>query len=141
MGTKTRLIGMLFAGFTIGCTVGSYVEYTSVSAKNTRQLLKAQQEVRDVFDMTDAELVANAKKLPQFFEDEKQQDRIAAAASLGTYKLIALGRIDDAKFHALIPVGVYYQLYHDKGGDPQVIGAIEEAAKEYPEIAAKIAEK
>jgi hypothetical protein len=52
-----------------------------------------------------------------------------------------MGRIDDAKAHALIPIGVYYCLYHDKEGDKREIDAIEEAAKEYPEIAAKIAKK
>src|SRR3954454_4377182 len=141
MSTKTKLIGMLVSGFVLGCAVGAFLEYTTVSAKNTRRLLKAQQEVRDVFDMTDAELVKNAKKLPQFFEDEKQQDRMAAALGLGTFKLLALGRVDDAKHQLLSSVGMYYRLYHNKGGDPQVIGAIEEAAKEYPVIATEIAKK
>jgi hypothetical protein len=141
MCTKTKLIGILISGFAMGCVLGARVEYMTVSARNTRQLLKAQQEVRDVFDMTDAELVKNAKKLPQFFEDEKRRDTMAAALALGIYKQLAEGKVDDAKFRALLSIGTYYQLYHGKGGDQQVIGAIDEAAKEYPEIAAKIAEK
>ena len=91
--------------------------------------------------MTDPELVKNAKKLPQFFEDEKRQDTMAAALALGIYKQLAEGKADDAKFLAMLTIRTYYQLYRGKGGDQQEIGAIDEAAKEYPEIAAKIAEK
>jgi hypothetical protein len=141
MTNKTNVIGIFAAALAMGCVLGAYLEYIMISAKNTRQLLKAQQEVRDVFDMTDAELVKNAKKVPQFFEDEKQQERMAAASALGAYRLLEMGKVDDAKFMLLVPIRVYYQLYHEKGGDPQVIGAIEEAAKESPELAAEIAKK
>ena len=136
MNTKTKLIGALISSFALGCVVGSYVEYTSVSAKKTRQLLNEYQYVRDNFHLTDAEMADIGKKIPQYFEDQKRQEEMAAVHSLSAFRKLANGNIEDAKATLLRPIDLYYSLYHEKGGDPDILAAIEAASKEFPEVAA-----
>jgi hypothetical protein len=142
MSTKTKLIGMFVTGIAMGCVLGARLEYMTVSAKRIRQVLKQYQNVKDTFDMTDAELVANAKKVPQFFEDEKRQDEMAAVFGLGAFRALQEGDSDGVKAELLRPIGMYYRLYHDKGDDTMgIIARIEEAAQKYPDLAAELSRK
>jgi hypothetical protein len=56
-------------------------------------------------------------------------------------KKLRQGDIDGAKLALLLPIGSYYRTYGEKDGDPDIVAAIKEAAKNYPELAAEIAEK
>jgi hypothetical protein len=125
----------------VGGLVGSYLEYTCVTAKQHRKLLAEYQYTKDNFQMTDAEMVEFGKKIPQFGEDMKRQEEMAAVHALRAYRLLANGNIEDAKATLLRPIDLYYSLYHEKGGDRDLLDAIATAGKEFPDIAAVIAKE
>lgn len=139
MSAKRGFVVGLVTGCLVGCLIGSYLEYTCVTAKNYRRLLKEYQEVRDNFHMTDAEMAEAGKELPQYFENEKRQDRMAAFIALVAYRILEEGDIEKAKSRLVDTVGLYYHLYQDEGGD--VIDSIREAAQNYPDIAAEISKR
>jgi hypothetical protein len=134
--------GWFVAGLVIGCLVGgligSFLEYTFGTAPTYRKLLKEYQYVRDNFHLTDAEMAEMGKKMPQYFEDMKRQDEMAAVMALGAFRALAKGDNESTKIELLRPIGGYYQLYHEKGGDADIIARIEEAGRDFPEIAAEI---
>jgi len=71
----------------------------------------------------------------------KREDQLIAALALGTFKRLDQGNAEGAKKLLLPCIGGYYRRYHAKGGDPDMITRIEEAARQYPDIAAEIARK
>ena len=125
----------------VGIGVGWYFGYTRPTAKNQRELLAQYQYARDNFHMTDAEMAEAGPKIPQYFEDMKRQDEMAAVYSLVAYNLLERGDVELAKSRLLKAVGSYSRLYHDKGGDTNLLAKIEEAARKYPAVAAEIAKK
>jgi len=125
----------------VGIGVGWYFGYTRPTVKNQREILAQYQYVRDNFHMTDAEMIEAGPKIPQYFEDMKRQDEAAARYSLGAYKILEQGDVERAKSRLLLAVGSYYRVYHDKGGDTNLLAAIAEAAKKYPAVAAEISRK
>ena len=66
---------------------------------------------------------------------------MAAFHALMAYKKLKKGDVEGTKVELLRPIGGYAHVYGEKGGDPDIMNAIKEAAKEYPEIATEIAEK
>jgi hypothetical protein len=68
-------------------------------------------------------------------------DDMTAALALGTFKRLEEGNVDGAKKLQLTFIGGYYRRYHTKGGDEKILANIEEAAQQYPEIAAEVAKK
>ncbi|HYG35204.1 MAG TPA: hypothetical protein VEC99_10490, partial [Clostridia bacterium] len=135
-----RIIPLVICLF-VGGGIGWYFGYTRPTAKNQRELLAQYQYVRDTFRMTDAEMAELGPKIPQFFEDMKRQDEMAAAFAFSTFKILARGDVEGAKTRLLKAVGSYYRLYHGKGGDTNILAKIEEAAQKYPEVATEIARK
>jgi hypothetical protein len=125
----------------LGVGIGWYFGYTRPVAKHQRQLLKEYREVRDNFHMTDEEMADAGRKMPQYFEDMKRQDEMAAAVALGALKLLEKDDVNGAKEVLARHVGSYYRLYHAKGGDAKMLSAIEEAAQQNPAISAEISEK
>ena len=125
----------------VGIGVGWYFGYTRPTAKNQRELLAEYQYERDHFHLTDAEMAEAGPKIPQYFEDMKRQDEAAARYSLGAYKILEQGDVERAKSRLLLAVGSYYRVYHDKGGDTNLLDAIAIAAQKYPAVAAEIARK
>ncbi len=110
-----RFIIVLLA-FLAGLAVGWYFGYTRPVTKQYRVL-------RDtLFHMTDKQMAdAGAQfrdHMPEFMERMKREDDMTAALALGTVK-----RLDA------------------KGGDRDTLARIEEAAQQYPDIAAEVAKK
>ena len=131
------LVICLFAGVGIGW----YAGYTRPTAKNQRELLAQYQYVRDNFQMTDAEMAEAGSKIPQYFQDMKRQDEMAAVFGLSALKILEQGDVERAKTRLLKAVGSYYRVYHAKGGDTNVLVKIEEAAQKYPSVAAEISRR
>ncbi len=131
----------LLVSLILGIAIGWYFGYTRPTAKNQRELLAQYQYVRDNFHMTDAEMAKAGPKIPQYFEDMKRQDEMAAVFSLRAFRILEAGEIDRAKTNLLWAVGSYYRVYHGKGGDTNFMAKIEEAAQKYPAVAAEISRK
>jgi hypothetical protein len=125
----------------LGVGIGWYFGYTRPVAKHQRQLLREYQEVRDNFHMTDTEMADVGRKFPQYLEDMKRQDEMAAVIALGALKLLEKDDVKGAREVLARHVGSYYRLYHAKSGDAKVLSMIEEAAQQYPAISAEISEK
>jgi hypothetical protein len=138
MKSKRWLVVGLAIGCVVGGLVGSFLQYTLGTAPTYRKLLKEYRYVRDNFHMTDAEMAEMGPKIPQYFEDVKRQDELAAVMALGAFRAFAKGDIEDTKAELLRPIGGYYYVYHENGGDPDLIARIKEAARDFPEIAAEI---
>jgi len=131
----------LVACVLLGIGIGWYFGYTRPVVRHQRELLKEYRDVRDDLHMTDKEMADVGGKLPQVVEDMKRQDELAAVVALGALKLLEKDDVKGAKEALARPIGTYYRLYHAKGGDAKVLSAIEEAAQQYPAIAAEISEK
>lgn len=133
-----RLIIVLLA-FLAGLAVGWYCGYTRPVTKQYRVLKDT------LFHMTDKQIAdAGAQirdHMPEFIERMKRSDDVAAALALGTFKRLDQGNIDGAKKLQLPFIGGYYRQYHTKGGDPKILANIEEAARQYPEVADEVAKK
>ncbi len=125
----------------LGIGIGWCFGYSCPVAKNQRDLLAQYQYVRDNFHMTDAEMAEAGPKIPQYFEDMKRQDEMAAVFALAAFRILEHGDVEHAKTHLLKAVGSYYRVYHGKGGDTNFIARIEEAAQKYPAVAAEISRK
>ena len=91
--------------------------------------------------MTDTEMAVAGAKMPQYFEDMKRQDEMAAVFALRVFKTLETGDTERAKTTLLQAVGSYYRLYHDRGGDTNFMAKIEEAARQHPTVAAEISRK
>ena len=135
-----RIIPLLICLF-VGVGIGWYFGYTRPTAKNRRELLAQYQYVRDNFHMTDAEMAEAGPKIPQYFEDMKRQDEMAAVVALGAFKHLERGEIDGSKKSMLRAIGSYYRVYHTKGGDTNIMAQIEKAAQDYPALAAELTRK
>jgi|SRR6266496_2072428 len=133
-----RFIIVLLA-FLAGLAVGWYFGYTRPVTKQYRVL-------RDtLFHMTDKQMAdAGAQfrdHMPEFMERMKREDDMTAALALGTVKRLEQGNAEGAKKLLLPFIGGYYRRYHAKGGDRDTLARIEEAAQQYPDIAAEVAKK
>ena len=95
--------------------------------------------------MTDKEMAEAGAQvrdhMPEFMERMKRSDDMTAALALGAFKRLGQGNVDGAKKLLLPWIGGYYRQYHAKGGDKKILANIEEAAQQYPDIAAEIAKK
>jgi hypothetical protein len=120
----------------LGVGIGWYFGYTRPVVRQQRKLLKEYQEIRDDFHMTDEEMADVGRKLPQYIEDMKRQDEMAAVVALGAFKLLEKDDVKGAKESLARHVGLYYRLHHAKG-DATLLSAIEEAAQQYPAISAE----
>jgi hypothetical protein len=125
----------------LGVGIGWYFGYIRPSAENQREILRQYEFVRDGFQMTNQEMAEAGPKIPRFFEDMKRQDELAAIFALGGFRYLDRGDIEGAKTHLLKAVGSYYRVYHNKGGDTNLIAKIEEAALKHPAIAKEISKK
>ena len=135
-----RIVPFLICLF-VGIGIGWYFGYTRPSAKNERELLAQYHYVRDNFHMTDAEMAEAGPKIPQYFEDVKRQDEMAAIVSLAAIKRLEGGYTNEAEHILLHVVGGYYRAYHAKGGDSNTLAHIESMAQKYPAVAAEISRK
>ena len=91
--------------------------------------------------MTDEEIALAGPKIPEYFEDVKRQDETAARVGLGAFQMLEQGNVEGAKSRLLMVVGSYFRIYHDKGGDTNFMGKIQDAARKYPAIAKEISRK
>jgi hypothetical protein len=128
----------LFVCILLGIGIGWYFGYTRPVARDYRELLKEYQRVRDTMGLTDQQMAEFGPKARQYFEDMKRQDEKAAMFGLVSFQMLERGNIEEAKKRLLFPVRSYYRIYHNKGGDTNFMGQIEEAARKYPAIAARI---
>jgi len=132
-----RVIVILLV-FVAGLFGGWYLGYTRPVTKQYRVL-------RDSFHMADKEMaeagVQIRDHMPEFMERMKRSDDMTAALALGTFKRLEQGNVDGAKKLLLPWIGGYYRRYHAKGGDQKILANIEEAAQQYPDIAAEVAKK
>jgi len=135
-----RVITLLVCSL-LGVGIGWYLGYTRLVAKNQRELLDQYHYMRDNFHLTDQQMAEIGPKLPQYIKDMKRQDEAAAAFGLGAFKYLERGDNEGAKKRLLYAVGSYYRVYHNKGGDTNLIVEIEEAARKYPQLAAEISRK
>ena len=132
-----RIIPFLVC-FLLGVGIGWYFSYTRPVAKHQRELLRQYQDVKRDVQMTDAEMAEAGRRIPQYFEDVKRQDELAAIFALEAFKDLERGDTEETKRRLLQPIGSYYREYHEKGGDPILLAKIEGAAQEYPAVAAEI---
>ncbi len=125
----------------IGISVGWYFGYTRPVTKGYR-VLKEALHITDMPDKQLAEAGAQIRDhMPEFMERMKREDDMTAALALGTVKRLELGNAEGAKKLLLPFIGGYYRRYHAKGGDRDTLARIEEAAQQYPDIAAEVAKK
>ena len=133
------------AAFTVcvllGFGIGWYFGYTRPVAKHQRELLREYQDVKNDVHLTDEEMAGMGRKLPQYFEDVKRQDEMAAAIALSAFHYLERGDTDTAKERLRQTIGSYYRLHHEKGGNAVLLAKIEEAAREYPAIATEISQE
>jgi hypothetical protein len=127
--------------FVVGLGAGWYFGYTRPVTKGYREL-KAALHLTEMPDKQMAEAGAQIRDhMPEFIERMKRSDDMAASLALGSFKREEQGNVDGAKKLQLQFIGNYYRQYHAKGGDGKILGSIEEAAKQSPDIAAAIATK
>jgi hypothetical protein len=125
----------------IGVSVGWCLGYTRPVTKQYR-VLKDALHMADMPDKQIAEVGAEIRNhMPEFMERMRRSDDMTAALALGTFKRLEEGNVDGAKKLQLTFIGGYYRQYHTKGGDEKILANIEEAAQQYPEIAAEVAKK
>ena len=91
--------------------------------------------------MTDEQMAEAGPMISQYFEAMRRQDEMAAVVALGAFKYLERGDTDESKKWLLRAVGSYYRVYHGKGGDTNTMAQIENAAQDYPAIAAEISRK
>ena len=136
---KQLLLALL--SLVIGVYVGWYFGYTRPVTKGYRELKDAL-HLTDMPDKQMAEAGAQIRDhMPEFLERMKREDDMTAALALGTVKRLEQGNTEGAKKLLLPFIGGYYRRYHAKGGDRDTLARIEEAAQQYPDIAAEIARK
>jgi hypothetical protein len=136
-----RQLLVALASVFIGLSVGWYLGYTRPVTKGYRQL-KAALHITDMPDKQMAEAGAQIRDhMPEFIERMKREDDMNAALALGTVKRLEEGNAEGAKKLLLPFIGGYYRRYHAKDGDQDILARIEEAARQYPDIAAEIAKK
>jgi hypothetical protein len=90
--------------------------------------------------MTDEQMADVGRKFPQYLEDMKRKDEMAAIVALAAFKALEKDDVNGAKQFLVRHVGSYYYLYHGRGGDPELLSEIEQAAKQYPAISAALSE-
>jgi hypothetical protein len=117
-----------------GVGIGWYFGYT-------RPTLQAMHLTQELQKETGIPMEEMAKSVPDALASLQRQDETAARYSLGAYKILAQGDVESAKSRLLLAVGSYYRVYHDKGGDTNLLAAIAEAAQKYPAVAAEISRK
>src|SRR5689334_20032484 len=104
-----RILSLL-ACLCIGVGAGWYFGYTRPALEHQREILKQYQWARDNFQMTDAEMAESGAKIPQYIEDVKRQEEVAAAVALGAFKYLERGDTNTAKSRLAWRVGSYYRL-------------------------------
>jgi hypothetical protein len=125
----------------IGISVGWYFGYTRPVTKGYRELKEAL-HITDMPDNQFAEAGAQIRDhMLEFMERIKRSDDMTAALALGTFKRLEQGNLDAAKKLQLTFIGGYYRRYHSKGGDQKILANIDEAAQQYPDIAAELTKK
>src|SRR5438046_65956 len=112
MLSMKRLIPYLLCVL-FGTLMGWYYGYTRPVAVHYRELLKEYHEVLGQTHLTDKEMAELGTKLPQYFEDVKRLDEMAAAMALSAYYLLEEGDIESAKKWLTRAIGSYYCQYHD----------------------------
>jgi len=132
------LMVALLIGTLAGGGIGWYFGYQRY-AKKQAELLAEYRSVKEEARMSDVEIAALGSKIPQFFEDTKRQDEMAAVVAVSAFQSLERGEVDATKRSLAKHVGSYYRLYGN-GGDPRLIKKIEEMARDYPLIAAQISE-
>lgn len=134
-----RIIPLL-ACTLIGVGIGWYCGYTRPSLNHQREIIRQYQFFKDKLHMTDADAAELGRKTPQYFEDVKRQDEMAAVYALPTFKFLEHGDTEHAKSILLKAIGHYYRAYRGKEDIHLIIPAIEKAAQQYPAIAANISQ-
>ena len=136
-----KQLPLVLFSLVIGVCVGWYFGYTRPVTKGYRELKDAL-HVTDMPDKQMAEVGAEIRDhMPEFMERMKREDDMTAALALGTVKRLEQGNAEGAKKLLLPFIGGYYRRYHAKGGDRDTLARIEEAAQQYPDIAAEVANK
>jgi hypothetical protein len=77
----------------------------------------------------------------QAWAKRRLPDDMAATVDFGAFMYLEMGALEEAKGRLLGSFCLYYRVYHDNGGDPNIIAQIEHAAQKYPAIAAEISKK
>ena len=132
---------VVLLGLLVGVYLGWYFGYTRPVTKGYREL-KGALHLTDMPDKQMAEVGAEIRDhLPEFMERMKRSGDMTAALALGTFKRLDQGNMDGAKKLQRPFIGGYYRQYHTKGGDQKILASIEEAAKQYPDVAAEVAKK
>jgi len=129
-----RLI-LVLVTFGIGLGIGWYLGYT-------RPVTKQYRIIRDSMKFSDEEMAKTGAELkahfPEIIAGWKRGDEMTTMLALGALKQIEKGNVDGARKLLLTPVRFYYREYHEKGGDRDIIEKIDQAALQYPGIAAEI---
>ena len=132
---------LVLLSLVIGVCVGWHFGYTRPVTKGYRELKDAL-HITNMPDKQMAEVGAEIRDhMPEFMERMKRSDDMTAALALGTLKRLEQGNVDAAKKLQLPFIGGYYRRYHSKGGDQKILANIDEAAQQYPDIAAEVAKK
>ena len=129
---------LLLVGILLGTGIGWYFGYLRPDAKRERELLRQYDAAKDALRMSDQEMADAGVKIPEFMEGMKRTDEMAAAVALGVFGMLQRGETEAAKKRLLMPIGSYYRLYRNRGGNTNLIAQIETAAEEHPSIAAEI---
>lgn len=102
-------VGTLFIGTPIGLSVGWYFGYQRHAEKQAK-LIEEYKWVRESANMTDAEFAELGTKVPQYMEDVKRQDEMAAIVALSAFQSLERGEVDATKRHLASHIGIYYNL-------------------------------
>lgn len=113
----------------------SYQRY----AKKQAELLAEYRSVKEEARMSDVEIADLGSRIPQFFEDTKRQDEMAAVVAASAFQSLERGDVDTTKRNLAKHIGSYYRL-HANGGDPRLVKEIEAMARDYPLIAEQTSE-
>ena len=128
------LLGTLVIGTLLGVSIGWSFGYQRY-AKKQEELLQEYRSVKDEAKMTDTAIADLGSKIPQYFEDVKRQDEMAAIVAISAFQSLERGDVDATKRGLAKHIGSYHHLYNSKGGDPRLIKKIEAMAQDYSLIA------
>jgi hypothetical protein len=117
-----------------GLSAGWYFGYTRPGLK----MQHLHDEVQKETGMSEREMV---RAVPEALAAIKREDESVALVGLKAIGMLDRGDAEKAKGYLAYWVGSYYRVYHNKGGDTNLLAQIENAAASNTLIAREISKK
>jgi hypothetical protein len=116
----------------LGLSVGWYFGYTRPSIR----MQQLHDEVKAQTGMSEKEMV---RAVPEALAGIKREDESVALVGLKAIGMLDRGETEKAKGYLAYWVGSYYRVYHESGGDTNLIAQIKTSAATNAFIAKEIA--